>query len=94
MTRTYDPAVDTRPAAPGQPINLADLKDILGKAIKDPAARDQLMQDPEAALRAMNYDPHPAAVDFFRSLGKADFAAAADGFKAAHPDPSIGMAEA
>ncbi len=94
MTRTYDPALDTRPAAPGQPINLADLKDILGKAIKHEDLRQGLMTDPEATLRAMNYEPHPDAVTFFRSLAATNFASAADGFRAAHPDPSIGMAEA
>ena len=94
MTRSYDPTVDTRPSEKDQPINLADLKDILGKAIKEPGIRQALMTDPEQALRDMNYAPHPAAVEFFKSLATADFDKAADTFKAAHNDPSIGMAEA
>jgi hypothetical protein len=94
MTRNYDPTVDTRPPTTDQPINLADLKDILGKAIKHPEVRKALAADPEKALRDMNYAPHPAAVDFFKSLATTDFEKAAETFKGAHNDPSIGMAEA
>ena len=94
MTRNYNPSIDTRPNQPNHPINLADVKDILGKAIKEPDVRKALVKDPAKALRAMNYEPHPAAVDFFKSLMKSDFGKAADNFTPAHHDPSIGMAEA
>jgi hypothetical protein len=94
MTRNYDPKIDTRPLDKDQPINLADVKDILGKAIKHPEIRQALKDDPEKALRDMNYAPHPAAVEFFKSLAATDFDKAAETFKGAHNDPSIGMAEA
>jgi hypothetical protein len=94
MTRTYHPNFDSKPADKDQPINLADLKDILGKAIKHPDIRAALKADPEKALRDMNYAPHPAAVDFFKSLANSDFDKAADSFQGAHHDPSINMAEA
>jgi hypothetical protein len=94
MTRSYDPTINTQPADKDHPINLADLKDILGKAIKHPEIREALKADPAKALRDMNYAPHPAAVDFFKSIANTDFDKAADQFKGAHPDPSIGMAEA
>jgi hypothetical protein len=94
MTRSYDPTIDTRPADKDHPINLADLKDILGKVVKDPTLRDAMKTNPEQTLRDMNYAPHPAAVDFFKSLSTADFDKAADSFKGVHNDPSISMAEA
>lgn len=88
----YDPKLDTTPKAP-QNINLFELKNILGKAIKHPELRRDLLADPEATLRKMNYIPHDGAVDFLKSLNAASFDAAAKAFSPHHPKPDEGMAE-
>jgi len=87
-----DPRINTKPKAP-QRIDLVDLKDILGKAIKHPRLRKKLLADPEAALKDMNYVPHKAAVDFFKALDAKSFEAAAKSFSPHHSDSSLGMAE-
>jgi hypothetical protein len=89
----YDPKFDSRPSGPPSKINLKELKDILGKAIKDPVQRQKLLADPEKALKDMNYEPHPEAVDFFKGLSAGNFDKAAETFKPHHDDPAFGMAE-
>lgn len=93
MPRQYDPTHDSTPKGAPQEINLADLKDILGLAIKDAALRARLLADPRKTLAEMNYVPSDSAVAFFRSLDAANFEKAAAAFKPAHNDPSYGMAE-
>lgn len=76
-----DPKIDTTPE-PHQPqhIDLIDLKDILGKAVKNPKLARGLVEKPEETLRSMNYQPHPGAVKFFQSLDAEKFEKAAKSF--------------
>lgn len=87
-----DPKIDTKPDQK-QHIDLVDLKDILGKAIKHPELRKKLLADPEQALKEMNYVPHQGAVDFFKSLDAKSFEQAAKSFTPHSRDSSLGMAE-
>jgi hypothetical protein len=92
MARTYDTARDSRPATPHE-VNLADLMDILGKAIKHEDIRRELLADPGKALQDMNYVPTKGAIDFFRSLDAASFDAAAKAFTPHAYNSDEGMAE-
>ena len=88
----YDPAYDsTPPAGEKHPINLRELKNILGKIIKHDDQRAAMFADPAKALDAMGYIPNDAAIAFINSLKAADFATAAAAFKP--DDPATGMAE-
>ncbi|MBV9782813.1 MAG: hypothetical protein JO264_03250 [Acidisphaera sp.] len=92
-----DPAIDTTPDPhQRQHIDLVDLKDILGKAVKDPALARKLTEKPEETLRSMNYEPHQGAVDFFKSLDATTFETAAKSFvphTGGHRGSHTGMAE-
>jgi hypothetical protein len=54
-------------------IHLPELKEILGRAIRNKSLRDKLLNDPEQALRDLHYEPNKHAVEFFKSLDKAKF---------------------
>ena len=65
----------------GKTINHAEVKEILGRAIKYPAFRSKLLSSPEETLKQEGYDPHDAAVDFFKALNTGKFADAAKKLK-------------
>lgn len=56
--------------AKGKTITHAELKEILGRIITDPAFRDDLHADPKKALQAAGYHPHDDAVRLFGALKK------------------------
>jgi hypothetical protein len=61
----------------GKPVSHGAVKDILGRALKDPAFRSKLLSAPQQTLQQEGYHPSDAAVDFFKTLNSGNFEAAA-----------------
>lgn len=59
--------------AKGKTINHAELKEILGRAMTDPAFGKDLRADPKKALEGAGFHAHDDAVRFFKALGKKPF---------------------
>lgn len=81
---------DTRPATKTH-VDLKEMKDIVGKAMRHPDLRKKLLDDPAKTLEEMNYHPDPGAIEFLKQLKASGFHEAADKFKP--HDPHYGMAE-
>lgn len=59
------------------PLTLGDLKDILGRALLDPAFRSALTSNPALELAQLGILASPGAVKFFSQLKTASFDACA-----------------
>ncbi|MGH7212661.1 MAG: hypothetical protein ACREF1_14505 [Acetobacteraceae bacterium] len=87
-----DPKADTRPATKTH-VDLVELKNILGRMVKNQNERKELFTDPAKALEKMNYHPDPGAVEFIKSLRGSQFEKPGTIFKHHNHDPALGMAE-
>ena len=77
----------------GKTVNHAAVQDILGRAMREPKFREDLLAKPEETLKKEGFEPHADAVRFFKALNKKPFGEVAkhvDHKKPAH-DP-IGVA--
>jgi hypothetical protein len=61
----------------GKPVSHNAVKDILGRALKDPAFRSKLLSAPQQTLQQEGFHPSDAAVEFFKTLHSGNFEAAA-----------------
>ena len=61
----------------GKKITHNQVKELLGRALEDPKFRARLLSSPEATLKKEGYDPHDAAVGFFKTLSTKTFDEAA-----------------
>ncbi len=81
---------DTKPKTQTH-VDLKEMKDIIGKAMRHPELRKRLLENPEKTLAEENYHPDPGAIEFLKQLKASGFHEAAEKFKP--HDPHYGMAE-
>ena len=68
-----------------KPINWRALGKILNTAVRYPRFRNKLLASPKETLAAHNYEVHPAAEKFFKSLSRAHFGRAGKRFEPSDP---------
>ena len=65
----------------GKTISHSDVKELMGRALKDPAFRKKLLSSPEKTLKDEGFAANDAAVEFFKTLGQGKFEDAAKKLK-------------